>query len=78
MFPRGWDKTYCLQHVEKEGVFTKIHFFGDKTHKGGNDYEIFEDPRTEGHRVTKPEDTMEEVRKLFDLQAPASYEDLQV
>jgi hypothetical protein len=26
----GWDKTYCLQHVEKEG-YTEIHFFGDKT-----------------------------------------------
>ena len=29
-FPTGWDKTYCLRHVEKEG-YTKIHFFGDKT-----------------------------------------------
>lgn len=67
MFPQGWDKTYCLQHVEKEGVFTKIHFFGDKTYKGGNDYEIYEDPRTVGHSVTKPEDTIEELKKLFDL-----------
>lgn len=30
VFPIGWDKTYCLQHVEKEG-FKEIHFFGDKT-----------------------------------------------
>jgi len=29
-FPTGWDKTYCLRHVEKEGYKT-IHFFGDKT-----------------------------------------------
>jgi hypothetical protein len=29
VFPRGWDKTYCLRHVEKEG-FKEIHFFGDK------------------------------------------------
>jgi phosphomannomutase len=34
---------------------------------GGNDYEIYEDPRTIGHTVTKPEDTMEELKKLFDL-----------
>lgn len=32
VFPIGWDKTYCLQRVEKEG-FEKIHFFGDKTYK---------------------------------------------
>jgi phosphomannomutase len=32
IFPNGWDKTYALRHVEKEG-FDEIHFFGDKTHK---------------------------------------------
>ena len=32
VFPIGWDKTYCLQHVEKE--FDTIHFFGDKTFRG--------------------------------------------
>jgi hypothetical protein len=31
-FPTGWDKTYCLRHVENDG-YTKIHFFGDKTFK---------------------------------------------
>jgi hypothetical protein len=30
VFPRGWDKTYCLQFVDKE--FGDIHFFGDKTY----------------------------------------------
>lgn len=30
VFPEGWDKRYCLQHVEKDG-FKKIYFFGDKT-----------------------------------------------
>ena len=36
VFPTGWDKTYCLQHVVKEGdgYFKEIHFFGDKTYKG--------------------------------------------
>lgn len=36
IFPTGWDKTYCLQHVlkEGEGYFKEIHFFGDKTYKG--------------------------------------------
>ncbi|KGG51644.1 hypothetical protein DI09_2p210 [Mitosporidium daphniae] len=30
IFPKGWDKTFCLKHLEKEG-FKEIHFFGDKT-----------------------------------------------
>lgn len=64
VFPQGWDKTYCLQHVEE---FETIHFFGDKTYQGGNDYEIFEDSRTIGHTVTKPEDTIEVLKKLFEL-----------
>jgi len=34
---------------------------------GGNDYEIYEDPRTIGHAVTKPEDTQAELKKLFNL-----------
>ena len=71
-FPAGWDKTYCLKHVEAEkersGVeYTTIHFFGDKTQKGGNDYEIFKDRRTIGHSVNNPDDTMRELKKLFDL-----------
>ncbi|KAK9366638.1 eukaryotic phosphomannomutase [Lipomyces kononenkoae] len=64
VFPTGWDKTYCLQHVEKEG-FTTIHFFGDKCFKGGNDYEIYTDPRTIGHSVNNPDDTMRIVKETF-------------
>jgi len=64
IFPNGWDKTYALQHVENEG-FEEIHFFGDKTFKGGNDYEIFTDPRTVGHSVTSPGDTIKVVKELF-------------
>ena len=28
VFPTGWNKTFCLQFVEKD--FKEIHFFGDK------------------------------------------------
>ncbi|KAJ9668821.1 Phosphomannomutase 1 [Coniosporium apollinis] len=71
VFPTGWDKTYCLQHIEADaslpdGVkYDTIHFFGDKTYKGGNDYEIYNDPRTIGHSVQNPEETMAELKKLF-------------
>ncbi|EXJ79015.1 eukaryotic phosphomannomutase [Capronia epimyces CBS 606.96] len=76
VFPKGWDKRYCLQHVEAEADPTKhlsgiqyknIHFFGDKAFPGGNDWEIYSDPRTIGHAVTSPEDTMKQVKELFDL-----------
>jgi phosphomannomutase len=73
VFPNGWDKTYCLNHLEAEakkpgGVeYKDIHFFGDKTFKGGNDYEIYEDPRTIGHTVTGPDDTIKQLKELFGL-----------
>lgn len=66
VFPNGWDKTYCLQHLENEG-FDEIHFFGDKTEKGGNDFEIFNDPRTIGHKVSNPSDTRKQLEQLFNL-----------
>jgi phosphomannomutase len=64
IFPKGWDKTYALRHVQDDG-FEHIHFFGDKTYEGGNDYEIFNDPRTIGHSVTSPEDTAKILIELF-------------
>ncbi|KAJ8460311.1 hypothetical protein OPV22_033237 [Ensete ventricosum] len=62
VFPRGWDKTYCLKYL---GEFQEIHFFGDKTYKGGNDYEIYESELTVGHTVTSPDDTAAQCRSLF-------------
>ncbi|KAL4905932.1 hypothetical protein BDW74DRAFT_184906 [Aspergillus multicolor] len=72
VFPRGWDKTYCLGHVEAERgrsgvVYDAIHFFGDMTRPGGNDYEIFVDERTIGHTVEGPGDCMGIVKELFGL-----------
>lgn len=62
-FPHGWDKTFCLQFVEYQ--FEKIHFFGDQTQLGGNDYEIYHDKRVIGHQVKNPEDTMNQIQSLF-------------
>lgn len=64
VFPTGWDKTYCLRHIKGEN-FEEIHFFGDKTFKGGNDYEIFIHPEVQGHSVTCPEDTIKLLNELF-------------
>jgi len=62
VFPRGWDKTFCLQYVSD---FETVHFFGDKTYAGGNDHEIFESDRTVGHTVTSPDDTRSQCEALF-------------
>jgi phosphomannomutase len=73
VFPKGWDKTFCLNHLEREakepgGIeYTTVHFFGDKTSPGGNDYELYNDPRTIGHSVHGPADTARIVKELFDL-----------
>eukprot|EP01084_Bolivina_argentea_P309635 535643_1 len=64
VFPVGWDKTYALQYIGHD-EYDEIHFFGDKTFKGGNDYEIYSDSRTTGHSVTSPEDTEAKCRTLF-------------
>jgi len=72
VFPIGWDKTYCLRHIEAEKEITgieykAIHFFGDKCFPGGNDYEIFSDERTIGHAVDGPADTMKQLKEMFQL-----------
>lgn len=65
-FPKGFDKTYCLKYLEKE-FENDIHFFGDKTFSGGNDFEIYQDPRTKGYSVTSPEDTVQKLKEIFKI-----------
>jgi len=53
IFPTGADKTFCLQFMTE--IYNEIHFFGDRINVGGNDYEIYNDPRVIGHYVKDPE-----------------------
>jgi len=64
VFPEGWDKTYCLNYIPI-GEYDEIHFFGDKTFVGGNDYELFICPRVIGHTVISPDDTVTQCTELF-------------
>lgn len=69
VYPRGWDKTFALRHVTKPGKnYREIHFFGDKTFEGGNDYEIFSDLRTIGHSVNSPDDTKRILCEMFGIE----------
>jgi len=63
VFPIGWDKTYCLQYIGNN--FKQIYFFGDNTHKGGNDYEIYNDNRVNGYTVKSYNETMTYINKIF-------------
>ncbi|KAL3318313.1 Phosphomannomutase 2 [Cichlidogyrus casuarinus] len=63
IYPVGWDKSFCLNHL-KTTDFSVLHFFGDKTAPGGNDHEIFTDSRVQGHSVTGPNDTIEQIKTL--------------
>jgi len=63
VFPEGWDKTYCIQHLDG---YKDIYFFGDKTFKGGNDYEISTSPLVKkAFTVTCPDDTVRFARETF-------------
>ncbi|CAI9740427.1 phosphomannomutase-like [Octopus vulgaris] len=64
VIPEGWNKSYCLKFIKRDG-FKTIHFFGDKTQPGGNDHEIYEDKRTIGHVVKNPADTIQQLQELF-------------
>ena len=60
VFPIGWDKTYCLRFLKE---YDEIYFFGDKTYKGGNDHEIYEELNKvgRGFSVTSPADTIKQI-----------------
>ncbi|TKA36403.1 hypothetical protein B0A54_12417 [Friedmanniomyces endolithicus] len=59
--------TYNERNLPGGVDYTTIHFFGDKTFEGGNDYEIYADKRTVGHSVENPEDCYKQLKALFDL-----------
>jgi phosphomannomutase len=64
LFPSGWDKTYCLQFVTDK--YEDIHFFGDKTYQGGNDFEIYSHKRVIGHDVKEgPHLTIQKIDELI-------------
>lgn len=65
VYPKGWDKRYCLQFIEK--LYDNIIFFGDKGYLGGNDYEIITNDRiTRGIKVKNPEETIELINMIIE------------
>ena len=65
IFPKGWDKTYCLQFVKNKG-YANILFFGDNTYPGGADYDLaIHDDVTKGINVKGPEDTIKKINEIL-------------
>lgn len=62
IYPDGWDKTYCLRHVESD--MRDIYFFGDRCFPGGNDYELFKAVGKSCH-VKDPADTVRILKSLI-------------
>jgi len=62
IYPVGWDKTFCLQHVDSE--LKDIYFFGDRCFPGGNDYEISK-MIGKSYQVEGPEETLKILEKFL-------------
>ena len=56
IYPSGWDKTYCLQHVSNYHLTT---FVGDKCEKTGNDYTIYNHLLPLSYKTESTDETVE-------------------
>lgn len=70
IYPKNFNKTVCLQCVRYSHFpdtrlkYKNIHFFGDKTHPGGNDHELYNHPDVIGHSVKSPSHTLEILKEF--------------
>ncbi|GBE60398.1 phosphomannomutase [Babesia ovata] len=62
VFPKPWTKALCITHLKD---YEEIHFFGDNTHEGGNDYEICHHPDVIGHTVKNYKDLIVQLNQLI-------------
>jgi len=62
IYPKGWDKTYALQHFKDYTCW----FVGDRCGKDGNDKEIYELLKKENraYQTKSPENTADIIKKI--------------
>jgi len=65
IYPKGWDKTHCLRHLEGFDVW----FWGDSCGPNGNDRTLYEKlgPNTRAFEVSSPTDAVQSLRKNFPI-----------
>ena len=61
IYPKGWDKTYCLNHVDNSG---DVFFVGDKCKPGGNDFELFQSANTISYETDGPDTTLHIIKEI--------------
>jgi len=61
IYPTGWDKTYCLSHIEHHG---DVYFVGDKCQPGGNDFELFRSLETISYETDGPSTTIHIIEEI--------------
>ena len=61
IYPTGWDKTYCLNHIKYPG---DVYFVGDKCQPGGNDFELFRSESTISYETDGPATTIHIVEEI--------------
>eukprot|EP01091_Cochliopodium_minus_P005663 TRINITY_DN15565_c0_g1_i1.p1 TRINITY_DN15565_c0_g1~~TRINITY_DN15565_c0_g1_i1.p1 ORF type:complete len:245 (+),score=62.46 TRINITY_DN15565_c0_g1_i1:44-778(+) len=62
IFPKGWDKTFCLRYLEE---YEQIYFIADKTEPEGNDYPLFIHDRTTAFTTKDVADTIKIATREF-------------
>jgi len=67
VFPKGWDKTYCLRHFKN---YQPAYFVGDRCERNGNDWELYEALRYNG-RAFKTSGPKETSKIIFDNIIPS-------
>ena len=62
IYPKGWDKTYALQHFDNQDVW----FVGDRCEDGGNDQILYEALINKGrsYKTKGPENTKEIIEAI--------------
>ena len=65
IYPQGWDKTHCLQHLGDAEVW----FWGDRCAPGGNDHSLYEElgPEVRAFSITSPQECALSVRRHLDI-----------
>lgn len=64
VYPKGWDKTYCLRHIPID-EYDHIHFFGCKIMPKDYNHEIYNSPLIHGHYIFGPDDTKKLVGNIL-------------
>lgn len=62
---KGQEEGQVLSSQRGEGLCLNMPPLPVLCVQGGNDFEIFADPRTVGHSVVSPQDTVQRCREIF-------------